>query len=396
MGTHPIFESDFDCLTEIAFNAKMDADFCARTRRREIEASLTRQQSTLEAIEAAMARADEMTVNMSSILENFGSRLENLEAAVIPVHRQTKDLQRLQENIDKVMNSIDTVVAYHNVVKKNQTVISQMPQGNLEAFCAAMAELQTAVDFFESNSPDSPELKKVSALFQVGKGKMIEYYDALLRRHSHADTPKTVLISIKAKVPLDLEFPKLALDELEKMSSWIFHHLSDKKSFTDVYCQVREECMRQTIHGMREHVRQEGGITPRKNFTIRRSIASRKSEKRKSIRNRSSVHRMTRFQSSRSFMSPDKGSSQLPKQSTVEYEVADGDIIPFTRTVESFVKLAQREVALMKLVLPEDLHSKVLENIVSDTVNEISTESGFFVQLLRDNTNRNRITKSSG
>lgn len=80
----------------------------------------------------------------------------------------------------------------------------------------------------------------------------------------------------------------------------------------------------------------------------------------------------------------------------MEYEVADGDIIPFTRTVESFVKLAQREVALMKLVLPEDLHSKVLENIVSDTVNEISTESGFFVQLLRDNTNRNRITKSSG
>ena len=127
------------------------------------------------------------------------------------------------------------------------------------------------------------------------------------RRHSHADTPKTVLISIKAKSPLDLEFPKLALDELEKMSSWIFHHLSDKKSFTDVYCQVREECMRQTIHGMREHVRQESGITPRKNFTIRRSIASRKSEKRKSIRNRTSVIRMTRFQSSRSFMSPDKG-----------------------------------------------------------------------------------------
>ena len=71
----------------------MDADYCARTRRREIEASLTRQQTTLEAIEAAMARADEMTVNMSAILENFGSRLENLEAAVIPVHRQTKDLQ---------------------------------------------------------------------------------------------------------------------------------------------------------------------------------------------------------------------------------------------------------------------------------------------------------------
>ena len=90
------------------------------------------------------------------------------------------------------MNSIDTVVAYHNVVKKNQAVISQMPQGNLEAFCAAMAELQTAVDFFESNSPDSPELKKVSALFQVGKRKMIEYYDALLRHLGETEYFPTV------------------------------------------------------------------------------------------------------------------------------------------------------------------------------------------------------------
>ena len=65
------------------------------------------------------------------ILENFGTRLEKLEKAVIPVHRQTKDLQRLQENIDKVMLSIDNVVAYHNVAKKNQNIINQIPQGNL-------------------------------------------------------------------------------------------------------------------------------------------------------------------------------------------------------------------------------------------------------------------------
>jgi exocyst complex protein 7 len=48
---------------------------------------------------------------------------------VIPVHRQTKDLQRLQENIDKVISSIDNVVAYHNAVKLNVNIINQMPQG---------------------------------------------------------------------------------------------------------------------------------------------------------------------------------------------------------------------------------------------------------------------------
>lgn len=145
-----------------------------------------------------------------------------------------------------------------------------------------MAELQTAVDFFQQNTPDSPELKKVRTLYEVGKGKMIQYYDSLLRRHSHVDSPKSLLIAILAKSPVDLDFPPAALLELQKMSNWILTNLSDTKSFTDVYCQVREESMRQTINDLRDHVRQETGITPRKNFTIRRSINPRKSHRKKS------------------------------------------------------------------------------------------------------------------
>ena len=67
---------------------------------------------------------DDVLIKCFSILQNFGTRLEKLEKAVIPVHRQTKDLQRLQENIDKVMSSIDNVISYHNVVKKNNAIIN--------------------------------------------------------------------------------------------------------------------------------------------------------------------------------------------------------------------------------------------------------------------------------
>jgi len=63
-----------------------------------------------------------------------------------------------------------------------------------------MAELQAAVNFFQKNTPDSPELKKVKVLYEIGKGKMIQYYDSLLRRHSNVDAPKTVLIAIKGNV----------------------------------------------------------------------------------------------------------------------------------------------------------------------------------------------------
>jgi hypothetical protein len=81
-----------------------------------------------------------------------------------------------------------------------------------------MADLQKALTFFHDNTPDSPELKKVKSLYEVGKSKMIEYYDSLLRRHSHPDQAKTVLIAIKAKTTLDLDFPQSTLGELNKIS----------------------------------------------------------------------------------------------------------------------------------------------------------------------------------
>jgi len=73
-------------------------------------------------------------------------------------------------------------------------------------------------------------------------------------------------------------------------------------------------------------------------------------------------------------------------------QLNETDIIPFTRYVEGFVKLIQREVQLMKLILPEEYHNQVIDQIVSTTVNEISNESSIFVKHLRDSTARNRIT----
>ena len=160
------------------------------------------------------------------------------------------------------------------------SVINQAPQGQLEIYCASMAELQTAVDFFKKNTPDSPELKKVNSLFSIGTQKMIDCYDSLIRRHSHADDPKVLEIAIKSKTQLDLEFPESALEELKKMSDWIFTNMTDKSVFIKVYATVREESLRQTLHSLRESARKDTAQTPRKNFTIRRSIQSRKSTKK--------------------------------------------------------------------------------------------------------------------
>ena len=56
-------------------------EYCARSRRLEIEASLAHEEKTLKAIKSAMVIADQTTSTMSSILSNFGTRLEKLENA---------------------------------------------------------------------------------------------------------------------------------------------------------------------------------------------------------------------------------------------------------------------------------------------------------------------------
>ena len=78
---------------------------------------------------------------------------------------------------------------------------------------------------------------------------------------------------------------------------------------------------------------------------------------------------------------------------SITTSVNDVDIIPYTRSVEAFVKLIQREVTLMQLILPEEFHSIVIEQIVSDILTDISDESAYFVQHLRNCKNRNRITE---
>ena len=46
----------------------------------------------------------------------------------------------------------------------------------LDEYCVAMAELQSAVNFFKQTSDETPELKRVMTLYNTGREKMIEYY----------------------------------------------------------------------------------------------------------------------------------------------------------------------------------------------------------------------------
>ena len=304
---------------------------------------------------------------MSGILENFGNRLEKLEKAVIPVHRQTKDLQRLQENLGKVMDSIENVIGYHNVVKRNQAIINSEPSENVLRYTNAMSDLLEADEFFKKSSPDSPELRKVTSLVETGRKKLLVYYEALLKSSATCEDPKYLLTTLTAELSLvdNNEDSEKTMDELKKISAWIFKRFGSISDFSDTYAGTREEIFAQNIAAVK--VAAQSSVskeTPaKKNFTIRRASKARKSVG-KSKFSRSLSMRSTLNKS----FSASESSSQHPKKSAP----AELDVYATSIAFQAFVRLAEREAKVAQDVLPEASVGDVLDKIISNSVAQLN------------------------
>uniref|UniRef100_A0A8C8YTQ4 Exocyst complex component 7 n=1 Tax=Prolemur simus TaxID=1328070 RepID=A0A8C8YTQ4_PROSS len=130
---------------------------------------------------------------MVSILSSFESRLMKLENSIIPVHKQTENLQRLQENVEKTLSCLDHVISYYHVASDTEKIIREGPTGRLEEYLGSMAKIQKAVEYFQDNSPDSPELNKVKLLFERGKESLESEFRSLMTRHSKVVSPVLIL-----------------------------------------------------------------------------------------------------------------------------------------------------------------------------------------------------------
>uniref|UniRef100_A0A2K5QNZ6 Exocyst complex component 7 n=1 Tax=Cebus imitator TaxID=2715852 RepID=A0A2K5QNZ6_CEBIM len=158
----------------------------ASARRREIEDKLKQEEETLSFIRDSLEKSDQLTKNMVSILSSFESRLMKLENSIIPVHKQTENLQRLQENVEKTLSCLDHVISYYHVASDTEKIIREGPTGRLEEYLGSMAKIQKAVEYFQDNSPDSPELNKVfmNVYYQIRSSQLDRSIKGL-KEHFH-------------------------------------------------------------------------------------------------------------------------------------------------------------------------------------------------------------------
>ncbi|XP_030362015.1 exocyst complex component 7 isoform X13 [Strigops habroptila] len=230
-------------------------------RRREIEYKLKQEELTLSFIKDSLEKSDQLTKNMVAILSSFESRLMKLENSIIPVYKQTENLQRLQENVEKTLSCLDHVISYYHVAKDTEKIIKEGPTGRLEEYLNCMDKIQKAVEYFQDNNPDSPELNRVKSLFERGKESLESEFRSLMTRHTKPVPPILILDLISGDDDMEPQeemflehLPEGVLHDIIRISGWLVEN-GRNQDFMTVYFQIRSVQLDRSVKGLKDHFR---------------------------------------------------------------------------------------------------------------------------------------------
>ncbi|XP_051770291.1 exocyst complex component 7 isoform X11 [Ctenopharyngodon idella] len=329
----------------------------ASARKREIEDKLKQEQETLSFIRESLEKSDQLTKGMVSILSSFESRLMQLENSIIPVHKQTENLQRLQENVDKTLSCMDHVISYYHVAKDTDKIIREGPAGRLDEYLACIAKIQKAVEYFQDNNPDSPELNTVKARFEKGKELLEAEFRSLLTRYSKPVPPVLILDAIGGDEDMEVQedvmlehLPEAVLQDIICISAWLVEY-GRNQDFMNVYFQVRSSQLDRSIKGLKEHFRKNSASSAIHSPAVQ--------TKRKET--------------------PTKKAPKRPGKD----DVLDIEIDSYIHCISAFVKLAQSEYALLTEIIPEHHQKKTFDSLIQEALDNLMLEGDNIVSAAR-------------
>ncbi|XP_060700665.1 exocyst complex component 7 isoform X4 [Hemiscyllium ocellatum] len=330
----------------------------ASARKRHIEEKLQQEQETLSFIRESLEKSDQLTKNMVSILSSFESRLMQLENSIIPVHKQTENLQRLQDNVEKTLSCLDHVISYYHVAKDTEKIIKEGPAGRLEEYLNCMAKIQKAVEYFQDNNPDSPELNRVKFLFEKGKESLESEFRNLLTRHCKAVSPVVILDLIAGDDEIETTddtalnlLPENIQRDLICISMWLVEY-GRNLDFMNVYYQIRSNQLDRTIKGLKEHFRKNSSSS---GVLYSPAIQNKRKD------------------------TPSKKAIKRPGKE----DMLDSEIDSYIHCVSAFVKLAQIEYQLLTGIIPEHHQKKTFDSLIQEALDGLMVEGENIVSTAR-------------
>ncbi|XP_028674207.1 exocyst complex component 7 isoform X4 [Erpetoichthys calabaricus] len=365
----------------------------AAARKSEIEEKLKQEQETLSFIRENLEKSDQLTKGMVSILSSFESRLMQLENSIIPVHKQTENLQRLQDNVEKTLYSLDHVISYYHVAKETDKIIREGPTGRLEEYLFCIARIQKAVDFFQDNNPDSPDLNTVKARFEKGKELLEAEFRSLLARYSKPVPPILILDLIGGDDDLETQeevtlehLPEAVLQDIICISGWLVEY-GRNQDFMNVYFQIRSNQLDRSIKGLKEHFRKSssssGAVYSPAVQNKRKETPTKKPPKRPvyipgTIRKAQNLLK----QYSQHGLDGKRGVSNFTPIEGKD-DVLDIEIDSYIHCISAFVKLAQSEYQLLTEIIPEHHQKKTFDSLIQEALDSLMLEGENIVSAAR-------------
>uniref|UniRef100_A0A672MZE7 Exocyst complex component 7 n=1 Tax=Sinocyclocheilus grahami TaxID=75366 RepID=A0A672MZE7_SINGR len=343
-----------------------------------------------------------------SILSSFESRLMQLENSIIPVHKQTENLQRLQENVDKTLSCLDHVISYYHVAKDTDKIIREGPAGRLDEYLACIAKIQKAVEYFQDNNPDSPELNTVKARFEKGKELLEVEFRSLLMRYSKPVPPILILDAIGDNEDMEVQedvtlehLPEAVLQDIICISAWLVEY-GRNQDFMNVYFQVRSSQLDRSIKGLKEHFRKNSATSAIHSPAVqtkRKETPTKKPPKRPgTIRKAQNLLK----QYSQHGLDGKKGSNLTPLEgfehdlrgvkhlsddkhgaAAGKDDVLDIEIDSYIHCISAFVKLAQSEYTLLTEIIPEHHQKKTFDSLIQEALDNLMLEGDNIISAAR-------------
>ncbi|XP_064007050.1 exocyst complex component 7 isoform X3 [Pogoniulus pusillus] len=385
-------------------------------RRREIEDKLKQEEETLSFIKESLEKSDQLTNNMVSILSSFESRLMKLENSIIPVHKQTENLQRLQENVEKTLSCLDHVISYYHVAKDTEKIIKEGPTGRLEEYLSCMDKIQKAVEYFQDNNPDSPELNRVKSLFERGKESLESEFRSLMTRHTKPVPPILILDLISGDDEMETQeemslehLPESVLRDIICISGWLVEN-GRNQDFMTVYFQIRSVQLDRSIKGLKDHFRKNSsssGVPYSPAIQNKRKDTPTKKPIKRPVLIPGTIRKAQNLlkQYSQHGLDGKKGASNLIPMEGHEHDlrvkhlsdalsdkhgpaagrddVFDIEIDAYIHCVSAFVKLAQSEYQLLTEIVPEHHQKKTFDSLIQESLDNLIMEGDNIVSAAR-------------
>uniref|UniRef100_A0A8D0ECT3 Exocyst complex component 7 n=1 Tax=Salvator merianae TaxID=96440 RepID=A0A8D0ECT3_SALMN len=338
---------------------------------------------------SARRREIEEKLKQVSILSSFESRLMKLENSIIPVHKQTENLQRLQENVEKTLSCLDHVISYYHVAKDTEKIIKEGPTGRLEEYLSCMAKIQKAVEYFQDNNPDSPELNRVKLLFEKGKESLESEFRSLMTRHSKPVPPILILDlitlddEIEAQEDVTLEhLPESVLQDIVRISGWLVEY-GRNQDFMNVYYQIRSSQLDRSIKGLKEHFRKNSSSS---GVPYSPAIQNKRKDTptKKPIKRPGTIRKAQNLlkQYSQQCLDGKKGASNLIPMEGRD-DMLDMEIDAYIHCVSAFIKLAQSEYQLLTEIIPEHHQKKTFDSLIQESLDNLMIEGDNIVSAAR-------------